>query len=282
MTVWATEFVQRGMVTVRDALDPAFCEEVVARRLAELGVDEDDPTTWPSGRRNLPATTVHPLAEVAPRAAEVLHELVGGADRIAFSDLPDNLIVNFPDPGARWWPPTEHWAPEAGWHKDGDFFRHFLDSPEQGMLGIVFWRDVTPDQGATYVVTDSIAPVARVLAEAPDGILPADFPTEQIVAQSNRFRALTGAQGSIVWAHPYLVHSASINKTDRVRIISNTTVMLCEPMRFSGDDARSPVEQVVLDALGVNALDFRPTHPRQHVTSERERRWRTDQDQSSG
>jgi hypothetical protein len=104
MTVWATEFVQRGMVTVRDALDPAFCEEVVACRLAELGVDEDDPTTSPSGRRNLPATAVHPLAEVAPRAAEVLHELVGGADRIAFSDLPDNLIVNFPDPGARWWP----------------------------------------------------------------------------------------------------------------------------------------------------------------------------------
>jgi len=110
MTVWATEFLQRGMVTVRDALDPAFCEEVVARRLAELGVDEDDPMTWPSGRRNLPATTVHPLAEVAPRAAEVLHELVGGADRVSFSDLPDNLIVNFPDPDARWWPPTERWA----------------------------------------------------------------------------------------------------------------------------------------------------------------------------
>lgn len=272
MGSWAADFVRDGMVAVQDALDPAFCEHVIAHRLSGIAVDEADRSTWLTGRHNLPATTVYPLDEIAPAAAGVLHELVGGRDALMFGDLPDNLIINFPDPGATWWAPEQWDAAGAGWHKDGDWFRHFLDSPEQGILGIVFWRDVTADQGATYIVADSIAPVARLLADHPEGLVP-PVPVQDVVARSRDLRALTGTQGTIVWAHPFLVHSASTNATDRLRIISNTTAMLVRPPSFAGDGPRTPIERVVLDALGVDQLDYRITGEREKIVSERELRW---------
>lgn len=270
----AEEFVRNGMVAVEDALAPEFCEAVVAARLAEIGVDERDRATWPTGRQHLAATTVYPLAEVAPAAAEVLHELVGGRDALTFGDLPDNLIVNYPDPQATWWAPHERDAPGASWHKDGDWFRHFLDSPEQGILGIIFWRDVTERQGATYIVADSIAPIARFLQAHPAGVNPGGFPIHDVLATARDFRALTGRQGTVVWAHPFIVHTASVNATDRLRVISNTTAMLREPLRFSGDGARTPVERVVLDALGTDSLEFRIAGERERIVPERERRWK--------
>ncbi|MDA0321230.1 MAG: hypothetical protein O2923_00730 [Verrucomicrobia bacterium] len=53
---------------------------------------------------------------------------------------------------ALWTPP----GPDAqGWHKDGDFFLHFLDSPEQGLLTLVLWDDVVERGGPTYIVAES-------------------------------------------------------------------------------------------------------------------------------
>jgi hypothetical protein len=265
-------FLRDGMVAVEGALDPAFCEEVVARRLAGIGVVEEDRSTWRTGWHNLPATTTYPLVEVAPRAAEALHELVGGPGEIEFGDLPDNLILNFPDPQTTWWGPEEWDAPGAGWHKDGDWFRHFLDSPEQGLLGIVFWRDVDDRMGPTYVAADSLAPMAHLLAQHPEGIDPS-VPVRDIVAASTNRRALVGRQGTIVWAHPFLVHTASVNASDRLRVISNTSVLLARPLRLDSTDP-VPVARVVLDALGVDSLDFRPTRERHRIVPDRERRWR--------
>ena len=269
----ADRFLRDGYVAVPDALQPEFCEQVVQARFAELGIDDRDPTTWPRGRQNLPPTTVYPLAEVAPAAMTALVELVGARDTIAFCDLPDNLILNFPDPDATWWSPEQWDAPAAGWHKDGDWFRHFLDSPEQGLLGIVFWRDVVAEQGATYIVGDSIEPVARKLAEHPEGLDP-PVAIRDIVASTHDRSAMTGSQGTIVWAHPFLLHSASVNRLDRVRVISNTSVMLRAPIVLSGPGARSPLAQSILRALDVDELDYQPTGSRERVVSERERRWK--------
>src|SRR5215472_9860148 len=160
------------MVVIEEALSKEFCEGVISKRLSDIDVLESDPGTWPVGWQNLPATTAFSLEEVAPVAAEALFELVGPREGIKFYGLPDNLIINFPNDPDLWWPPEHKDAPEAQWHKDGDWFRHFLDSPEQGMLGIIFWRDVTERQGATYVLSDSIEPVARVLAAHPEGLDP--------------------------------------------------------------------------------------------------------------
>jgi ectoine hydroxylase-related dioxygenase (phytanoyl-CoA dioxygenase family) len=266
-------FRRDGYVVIEDAMDPALCESVVVEALAGLGHGA-------TGRHNLPARRSWTLDDAAPAAAAALDELLGGREAIAFSGIHDNLIVNLADPGATWWAPHEADAPGAGWHKDGDWFRHFLDSPEQGILGIVLWRDVDADQGATYVVADSIGPVARLLADRPQGVEP-PVPVDDIVRSCSDFRALTGRQGTLIWAHPFLVHSASVNGTDRPRVISNTVAILREPMCFDRPDGRhTPVEQAVLDRLGVERLAFHPTGPRGRIESERERRWRDAQSTS--
>lgn len=265
-------FIETGLAVVEDALDPAFCEAVIARRLADIGVDEHDPTTWRIGWHNLAPTTAYRLEDVAPRAAQVRDELVGGHDRIKFGDLPDNLVVNFPDGTRPWWSPDEWQSPAAGWHKDGDWFRHFLDSPEQGLLGIVLWRDVTERQGATFLAADSIAGVARLLADHPEGIDP-PVPVHDAVARSQRRRALTGRQGTVVFAHPFLVHSASVNATDRLRIISNTSVMLRSPLDLAPGAEHSPLEMSILRALDVAGLEFRATRERARTESKRATDW---------
>jgi hypothetical protein len=260
------------MVVVENALDRDFCEQVVGEYLARIGVDEEQRTTWPQGWHNLPATTAYPLEQVAPTAAEALFELVGPPQSLKFYGIPDNLIINFPDPEAAWWPPEAKDAHLAGWHKDGDWFRHFLDSPEQGMLGIVFWRDVTERQGATYVLSDSIEPVARVLAAHPEGLDP-PLDLDEIVRACKHPRELTGRQGTIIWAHPFLLHSASVNSADRLRVISNTSVMLNHPLCFERGHDHAPLERSILTALGRDWLSWAPTSPRTRVASKRERSW---------
>jgi hypothetical protein len=201
---------------------------------------------------------------VAPRAAEVLSGLVG-AGTVQFSGVQDNLIVNLPDADTPWFGPSDWWGDAAGWHKDGDWFRHFLDSPEQALLVVVFWRDVVERQGATYVAIDSIGPVARLLADHPEGLDPPALggPVREILAGCRDFRALTGRQGDIVFAHPFLLHTASVNALTVPRVISNSSVMLCDPMCFDrADDRYTAVERSILAALGVDSFDFRATGPR--------------------
>jgi hypothetical protein len=88
------------------------------------------------------------------------------------------------------------------------------------------------------------------------------------------FRALTGRQGTIVLAHPFLVHTASVNVLDRPRIISNSSVMLHSPLRFDrpGGD-HTAIERSILHHLGVDRLDYRSTGLRRRITPDRERRW---------
>jgi hypothetical protein len=269
----ARSFISHGWVAVEHALEPDFCEEVVARGFARLGATEVDPSTWPPGWHNLPAETAYAIDDVAPRAAAVLDELVGGRAAVQFGDIPDNLIFNFRDDKPAW-EPSEWRSDGADYHKDGDWFRHFLDSPEQGLLGVIFWRDVAADQGATFIAADSIPPVARVLAAHPEGLGPNELRISNVLEQCHDFRPLVGQQGTIVFAHPYLVHSKSVNQTDRPRIISNTSVMLRSPLKFERDDgAYTPIEQVVLDALGVASLSFVPSGERGRVVSKRQLQW---------
>lgn len=265
-----------GFVRVAGALDPGFCSAVVEEAFESAGVDEARPETWPAGALHLPVVRNWRIESVAPAAHAVLTELVGPPERVAFAGIQDNLIVNHPDPAAAAFAPSD-WSVGGGWHKDGDWFRHFLDSPEQAVLVIVFWRDVTEAQGPTHVAVDSIAPIASALAEQPEGLDPGQL--KPIVAEVLRgcsdFRALTGRQGDIVFAHPHLLHRASVNTTTQLRVISNSSVMLREPMRFDRPlDELSAIERSILGALGVERLAFRSTGERGKVLSERERRWR--------
>lgn len=109
-------------------------------------------------------------ADVAPRAWAAICDLVGGAQRVkqgADYSFGDSFIINFHHGADQPWEPPSPRV--AGWHKDGDFFRHFLDSPEQGLLTIVLWSDIAPRSGGTFAATDSVRPIAQYLADHPEG-----------------------------------------------------------------------------------------------------------------
>ena len=278
-TAVVEEFASQGFVRLERALPRELCEEVAAGAFDRLGMT-GGPSEWPQGTVHLPVVRNWDLDEVSPSAWDAAVALVGDADLIRFAGVQDNLIVNFPTKDRPWWP-AEDWASGAmGWHKDGDWFRHFLDSPEQALLVIVFWRDVVHHQGPTYVAVDSIAGVAQLLAEHPEGLDPSSVldAVPGILSECHDFRELTGTQGDIVLAHPFMLHTASVNVTDQPRIISNSSIMLSSPIDLATPlDETAPLPASILEALGADRLDFEATGSRRKVESERERRWAAEQ-----
>ena len=104
----------------------------------------------------MPASQRVPMPEIAPKAWQAACELLGGEERVSPCTWGDSMIVNLRKGADQPWQPPS--AAVGGWHKDGDFFRHFLDSPEQGLLTIVIWSDIEPQGGGTFAAGDSVAP----------------------------------------------------------------------------------------------------------------------------
>jgi ectoine hydroxylase-related dioxygenase (phytanoyl-CoA dioxygenase family) len=110
--------------------------------------------------------------------------------------------------------------------------------------------------------------VARLLERHREGVLPDDFPYDELIAQCSTFVETTGRLGDVVLMHPYMLHASSQNHRATARLITNPPIALREPMRFDRDE-HSPVERAVLRALGVERLDYRPAAPREDVVPER-------------
>jgi hypothetical protein len=191
--------------------------------------------------------------------------------------LPDSLAVNLckddSNLGEGGWRSTR----ASGWHKDGWHYRHFLDSPQQGLLLGYLFSDILPGSGGTQMCVDSIGVVARLLAQHPEGIHP-DSVQSYIQPHMNKackaFEELTGEAGDLAIMHPYMVHRVAGNPSGRPRFAQFPSLKLSQPMQFGRDDpsAYSLSELVVLKALGqLKRFDFATeedyvTYPREDIT----------------
>ena len=237
-----------------------------------------------------------------------MKELLGGEERIdpVSSAWGDSFIVNLgvppaaeagdPPPASLFGSASPTPAALANWHVDGDFFVHFLDSPEQALLVIPLFSDIAPGGGATYIAPDGLPAVARYLAAHPEGVVAAkcafvsslsptlrpgapdppsadpsyrSHPAE--VAKCADFVELTGSTGDVVLLHPLMPHSASPNLLRVPRVITNPPVGLRAPFCFDRADPAeySLVERATLRALGVDRLAFAPTTPRRTIVPAR-------------
>ena len=213
------------------------------------------------------------LVTDAPRAFQTQADVVGGVERLRDGDdlaWGDGAIGNLGVAGDPSWHPPQ--PRQLGWHKDGWHFRHFLGSPEQGLLTVPIYSDILPSSGGTFIATDSIAPVARLLAAHPDGLHPdsvqgAGYLIPGLIEQCSQFEELTGETGDLVLLHPYVLHRACPNPSPRPRFIANAALVLEQPMQFDRGpgDPYSLVELAVLRALGVNRLRYETTRPMQAV-----------------
>jgi hypothetical protein len=266
-------FLDKGYVVIHDCFSRQAAEEYTRTLWARLGYAADDPSTWAEPSVHMPAHREFDVKEFAPKAWDAVCDLVGGEDRIARPySWGDGFIVNLWQGADRPWSPASPRSP--GWHKDGDFFRHFLDSPEQGLLTLVLWSDVRHQGGATFAAADSVGPVARYLAERPGGVLPMEFDTAHLIGQCSEFVEATGAVGDVYLLHPFILHAKAQNILRVPRLITNPPVHLAEPMRFDREryDDHSLVEKAILRGLGVERYEFTPTAPREKVVPERVRR----------
>jgi len=287
----ARHFVEHGWVVVKGAFSKQIAADIVAcswRELAEQGIMQDDPQTWKLGpytrtggppnvsimaargdeaaaaqmleirtRYGLPPQSPL-LHDVAPRALGAQLDCIGGPDRMEDPErirMPDSVAVNLcsedGDLGEAGWRSTR--AP--GWHKDGWHFRHFLDSPQQGLLLAFFFSDILPNSGGTQICVDSVGVVARLLAQYPVGIHPdtvQSYIKPHMIKESKEFEELTGEAGDLAIMHPYMVHRVAGNPSGRARFAQFPSIKLSRPMQFVRDEPSeySLTELVVLKELG--------------------------------
>ena len=272
------QFLEKGYVKLSGCFTREAADEHTRHIWDRLGYRADDPSTWERPSVHMASHQDIDVPTFAPKAWRAACELIGGEERMAAGNpfpWTDGFIVNLWQDADRPWAPASPTSP--GWHVDGGFFRHYLDSPEQGLLAVVLWSDVVPRGGGTFVATDSVGPVARFLAAHPGGVLPgadpADdppgFPYADLIGQCGEFVEATGEVGDVYLLHPFVLHAKSQNVLRRPRFITNSTLFLDRPMRFDRPDPddHSLVEQAVLRALGVDRYPFTATGPRARVES---------------
>ncbi len=261
------DFIQHGYIILRNAFPRETASKWVDQGFKRLGYNRHDNSTWASPRSHMPSVNRFSVPEFSPLVWSAVCELLGGRERVRPYEWSDGFIMNL-GVGADqpWMPPS---AKATGWHKDGDFFKHFLDSPEQGLLTIVCWTDMVHQGGGTFISPDSVGVVARFLAEHPEGVSPNAF--GQLINHCHEFVELTGQAGDVVLHHPYMLHATSQNVLRVERAITNPPVGLKEPMNFNRTNPAdfSPLERGVLRGLGVDRFDFKPTAPRERIVPAR-------------
>jgi len=260
------QFVSQGHLILRRCFEREDAAPLVEEAWRLMGYDEDEPTTWTQPLRFLFPSTQVPLRDFAPRLWAALCQLAGGEERL--SDAQAGLgqwVVNLGRGAQEEW--VEPGAQTKGWHIDGNWFRHFLDSPEQGLLVVPLFSDIAPRGGGTTFAPDSVPIVAKYLSERPRGVLMPEFPFGDMAGQCRDFRELTGEIGDAAILHPMMLHSFSQNHSGRARFITNICLSLQQPMRFDRPDATdfSPVEQAILRALNVPRLQWRIEGERERV-----------------
>ncbi|KAJ9653805.1 hypothetical protein H2198_007033 [Neophaeococcomyces mojaviensis] len=290
-------FLQHGYVKIPACFSQKAADNVTSSLWTRLGVSATDKSTWSTipnlnaGRVNMPSHRTFSAKEFAPNAWSAICELVGGEEKISneHQTWNDGLIVNFgtPETAGVDIKPQEL----QGWHVDGDFFVHYLDSPEQALLVIPLFSDIRPGGGGTYICPSAIKHIAQYLYANPAGVTPRFTPRAKNPSLSDEdtlaffndlaasfpdeaFVEVTGSVGDVFLLHPLMLHSASNNKLRELRIITNPPVSLKHPFQLQRDDgAYSVVEKKTLRELGQESGigQWKITAPRDRIIPQRVR-----------
>lgn len=156
-------FMKHGYLRLTDCFSREKATSWTDDMWTRLGYSPTDQSTWASERVNMPSHRSEPVRTFAPKVWAAICELLGGEDRVSEESAvwTDALIVNLgteesvdkaPDPREL-----------SNWHVDGDFFVHFLDSPEQSLLVIPLFSDIQKHGGGTMVCPDAIPLIAQHL-----------------------------------------------------------------------------------------------------------------------
>ena len=243
-------FVETGFCTLHGAFSgqqASAAADCVWQRMEEkAGIRRSDPTTWPQSYDiGEQLTTPEVLACFNDNVAAAVEQLVGpgrwyGDRRWGFWPVNFSYGANVP-----------YSYPVTGWHIDGNWFRHTVDCPKQGLLIVGLFTDIRPRWGGTVLALGSHKRTARVLAKHPDGLSHLDLFREVLSQPLGNFHEITGEAGDVVFAHPFMFHTRGYKHGGPPRIISNTEAGLRAPMNLMRPNSAdySVLERSICQAL---------------------------------
>jgi hypothetical protein len=263
------EFLRDGLLTLRGAFDPEIARRWRTdglRRIREeperwvrnyetklaldpsrslAGFSPDEPATWTWPRIDLLGPESLVVEEFAPDAWAAICDLLGGPERVETRSWGQYLILNLCD-GSPFGEdqPGPH---DSGWHIDDPNPVTRLDRIRNGLVCIALFDKLLPKSGNTWLALDSVPLVARELAAHPEGV---DFVNERgrtITGRCTRFYEVTGDVGDIFLLHPLMMHSASRNRSGRIRWMANPMVYLNWPL-----DPFRPLAELSLVELAIH------------------------------
>jgi hypothetical protein len=251
------QFIDDGFCALRGAFtagQAAAASECVWRRMREkAAIVRSDPATWPS-------------------SYDIEEQLNDPEVLTCFNDRVAAAVEQLTGPGRWWgerrwgfWPVNfSHGAnvpyafPAVGWHVDGNWFRHTIDCPNQGLLVIGLFTDIMPRWGGTILALGSHKATARVLARHPEGLSHLELFREVLSRPIGNFHEITGQAGDVIFAHPFMFHTRGYKHGGPPRIISNTEAGLRAPMNFA---RANPADYSVLERSILHALEEEPEVP---------------------
>lgn len=283
------QFIELGWVKVEQAFPKEVAleaQKIVWQNVEKRGVLRNDRSTWTEEMVQLNENYEHDEFQKCntKRLADAIEDLVGEgrwANRTVYGESEKKV-------GYGWWPvnfsqgANKPWnVPNTGWHWDGIHFRHYLDSPEQGLLCLNLFSEIGKQGGGTLVAEGSHKVVAKFLSKQPDGIelgdgirtLNKQHPWFSELTASNKKDGTgtiyeqdqiekfmenpyvdedgiklqvvetTGNPGDVILCHPFLYHAASQNHSGVPRFMCNRTTPLTERINLNRTDGNySPLE----------------------------------------
>jgi Phytanoyl-CoA dioxygenase (PhyH) len=238
------QFIELGYCTLPDAFTRAQADAACRclwRRIEEKSeIRQADPATWPAVydiEEHLRQPEV--VESFSDRLAAAIEDLVGSG-RWSGQRQWGLWPVNF-SYGTDWAPGQ---LPQTGWHIDGNWFEHAINTPKQGLLIIGLFTDIEPGWGGTVMALGSHKRTAKVLSRHYRGISHRQLFKEVLAEPIGNFHQVTGAAGTAVLAHPFLFHNRGPKHGGPPRVISNTEASLNFPLELY---RRDPAQYSVLE-----------------------------------
>jgi hypothetical protein len=267
-------FTTTGYVVLRDAVPEAVVSEWVdwcEHRIE--GWKQAHASSMPPVLRLAPILGFD-VRDVAPRIWDAAMDLLGGPDRVVDrADMTDGFIINSPlsvsqlsfeEACSLWQVPRPD---SREWHIDGDWFRHFLDSPEWNLTALISWTESRSKSGATLVVPRSQALISRYLLEHPEGIDRFNFGS--LLEDHFEWAEVEMLSGDVLFLHPHLLHCSSQNVSRSQRIISSCMFDSRVPLTLGAGTVHSPVEEAILRGIGRESISFQRTRDVEYASSKR-------------
>jgi len=277
------QFEDEGFLKLEEAFPreaALAAQDFLWERLAAQGVRKDDRSTWVEPMVHIKEAYEDAVFQACQteRLTDAIEDLVGQGRWAAKGKTshwgwwPVNFAVGMDQP---WTVPT------GGWHWDGIQFKHFVDSPDQGLLLLPMFSETGPQGGATVVAAGSHRLVARFLAGHPEGLELGPAISQcnhsyswlaeltgktqdikdragyfmdgsQLDDQGKPLRVVeaTASPGDVYLCHPFLYHAASQNHSGIPRFMCNRTTPLRDRLNIETLTAESsPVERSIHHAL---------------------------------